>query len=162
MSGVPVKYRDIVATPLSKFAWQTAQKAMQERKGLFLVGEAGSGKTLTMAVLAREILSRGGVLRWENVADLSATLRSAVTGNALLFASTIQILKYAHHLMLDDLGAEQDKTGWFTSVLHQIIDWRYVNDLATSATVNDPSVVDARLLRRLQENAMTVELRKES
>jgi DNA replication protein DnaC len=65
----------------------------------------------------------------------------------------------ARHLILDDVGAAFDNSGWFTSILYSIVDKRMNASLPTWAAMNDAKTVDARVLRRLTENNLVVQLK---
>jgi DNA replication protein DnaC len=161
IAGVPRKMLRINDIPLAKKANAICDHAFKERKGLLLTGPSGSGKTLTLAILARRSIGSGGHVTMENIPQLADRARKVIGEGAGSMAGMIEALKRSRHLILDDLGAESDSSGWWRSVLHGILDYRYTRGLITSAGIAVPEQVGGAIMRRLQENTLAFDLKGE-
>jgi DNA replication protein DnaC len=141
------------------------EQAFAEGKGLLLSGPPGTGKTLTLARFAHELTRRGAGVAFEFVPDLvnklkfSLSNRTDVCSNRtdVSYWNRIEFLASVRHLFLDDLGAETDTTGWWTTMLHNTLDRRSTSRLFTSASINNVSRLSGAILRRLQEHCVVVQ-----
>lgn len=159
LGGVPKSMLSFHPNPIMKTVTSLAERAMHERKGLLLFGPPGVGKTLTLAFLARQIINRGGDLLFVGVGDFAQKMRNThQVSNGVVMMDEVERVCRVRHLMLDDISAAHDGTGWWTSTLFSIVDRRYKNGFCTSATVNDAEHVHGPLVRRLRETCIVVEM----
>jgi len=100
-----------------------------------LYGQTGVGKTHLAIASAWVTLGLGTPVLFYSSSELIRNLQSAVKNGNL--DTLIAQVKHAQNLVLDDLGREYT-TGWTTAVFHEIIDYRYNNnlDLRTLITTN--------------------------
>jgi DNA replication protein DnaC len=124
-------------------------------KGLLIEGPVGVGKTFAAMILLHRLLSRGASCLFVSVPDLADSLRKQTP------LATVEKMKTVQHLVLDDLGAEYDKSGWWFSILYQIVNERYSNSLPTTATCNTFKQIEPRVLRRIAETAHVVTMERE-
>lgn len=131
------------------------ETAWVKDKGLLIEGPVGVGKTFAAALLAHRLLLRGASVLFVSVPDLADSHRKQAP------LATVAQMKSVQHLILDDLGAEYDKTGWWFSILYQIVNERYSNSLPTTATCNTFKQIEPRVLRRIAETAHVVTMERE-
>lgn len=107
-------------------------KPGETKKGLYLFGQAGSGKTHLAASIGNRLVQND--VRFttapEFLLDIKRTFNIGVSSDRLLDA-----LSQAELLILDDLGSEKP-TEWVQEILFVLIDRRYVNELPTIYTSN--------------------------
>lgn len=157
---IPKRYCVIKSGEPADQANKCADAAFNERKPLVLVGPTRSGKTLTLAVAAQRLLMRSTArFLFVNASALFKEL-GVLSAQKSLCRDSEYIMSVFPHLMLDDIGSGYDKSGWQTSALYRILDTRMNNGLPTWATMNDEQAVDARVLRRLTEDALVIKLKE--
>ena len=100
---------------------------------LTLYGTTGVGKTHLATACALSIIERYQPVIFYRSADLVRELQGKINSN--LLDSTLHDIKNIENLVIDDLGREYS-TEWTLSILHEIIDYRYSNDLRTLITTN--------------------------
>ena len=105
----------------------------ESRKGLFLYGERGTGKTKLASIIANEKMRKGGVVLFSSVPDLLNDLRQSFIKNTT--AEAMQTAREAPCLVLDDLGAERI-TEWVGEQLFSLLNFRYNEGLQTIITTN--------------------------
>jgi DNA replication protein DnaC len=158
-SGLPDGYLQLRDSQQKRLALARVRIAFSERSPFALIGPTAVGKTLTLATAVRCLIEAGGSACYRSVARLQQDLRSCVeTQRMWLLEKELQFYSTVPNLMLDDIGAQHDSSGWFTSLLYRITDNRMSEGRATWSAMNDETGVDARLLRRLTENALVVKL----
>jgi DNA replication protein DnaC len=156
--GLPAVFHTLRDTDVVKRAEACMSAAVTKRKPIVLIGPVASGKSLTLAVAVHNLMRRRTTsCAFVNVADLYARLSRPMRSGSVVDTVVDHYMKIPH-LMLDDLGSGYDKSGWFTTVLYRIVDARMCNELHTWASLNDEAAVDARVLRRVTENALVVQL----
>lgn len=153
-SGLPNGFLALTPGAQTAGAERTVAQAFREQLGLHLVGDSGKGKTLTLAVLAKQLIRLGVPVAFINVPQFSAWLRA----NPDRQEEQRLRLMGVRHLILDDMGAEYDKTGWWGAWLLAVADARYGARRATSSSCNCVTGIETRVLRRVTEFALTVEL----
>ena len=155
-SLIPDRYLEIEESLYAPLAKTTAASAFKQNKPLCLHGPPGTGKTLTLAIFT-QLLNRHGVfVQFFHYGHLASRLRAR---NEELPAFR-ELLSTVPHLVLDDVGVETDKTGWWTSWIGDIINLRYNKRMPVSSTMNDLTSVDQRICRRLCEDATVIETKE--
>lgn len=149
--GVPDKYLTIRDSPLASKRRAMVQLVFQQQQPIFLQGAVSSGKTLALAILARELVMRNTPILYLHCAKTADHLR----GNNDAIARYTTLCQQAGHLLLDDVGTENDKTGWWAAWLGNIVNCRFDDRRPTSGSTNmDIHRLEARLARRLTEGAL--------
>lgn len=151
---IPDRFFDIRPGKYLQRAEPIVAKAIKQHLPICLPGIAGTGKTLTLALYAQAIMRRGMSVRFYHYGDLADKLRQ---NNSLMGAYQEEML-LTPHLILDDVGSENDKTGWWTGWMGAIINQRYNKQQPVSSSMNDPAALDQRICRRLREDALVVEM----
>ena len=145
-----------------------AKKAAIERSNIILAGRAGVGKTHLAVAIANYIMKEEGrQARFRLVNELLDELRQAAR-YASDYIYVINGFKMTPCLILDDLGKEKT-TDAGLDYLHQIIDYRYRNELQTIVTTNALSIEElgswgnanfiTPMVSRLLENGVWVSIR---
>ena len=123
----------------------------ESRRGLFLYGPTGTGKTKLAAIIANEKTGRGQQVLFSSMPDFLADLRGSFAKK-----NTAEVMKAALEvpcLILDDLGAER-MTLWVGEQLFCLLNHRYNEGLQTIITSNyDPESIAARLVCRDDDGA---------
>ena len=145
-----------------------AKKAAIEHSNIILAGRAGVGKTHLAVAIANYIMrEEGRQARFRLVNELLDELRQAAR-YASDYLYVINGFKMTPCLILDDLGKEKT-TDAGLDYLHQIIDYRYRNELQTIVTTNALSVEELSswgnanfitpMISRLLENGVWVSIK---
>ena len=127
-------------------AVEAAKWSLQEgnKRGLFLYGKTGTGKTKLAAVIANEKTGRGEQVLFSSVPDFLADIRASYGKNAN--AETMELARDIPCLILDDLGAEK-LTDWVGEQLFCLLNHRYNEGLQTIITSNyEPETIMSRLV----------------
>lgn len=154
-ADLPKMHTTFRDTPAYAKAKGLVDTALDTQSPLFLHGSVATGKTLTLVLLATKLVQCYNIISFIQCAKFSTWLRMNPESHNSMFAK----LTTVNHLFLDDIGTEHDKTGWWTSWVDGIVDYRYSNMLPTSASTNVPDKLDARVVRRLTETCIKVEIR---
>jgi DNA replication protein DnaC len=133
-----------------KLALSQATQFSRELKGwLLLMGSYGTGKTHLAAAIANFAVDVGVPTLFLTVPDLLDWLRFAYDSPESTFEQRFDEIRNINLLVLDDLGT-QNTTPWAQEKLFQIINHRYVNQLATIITSNQQlAEIDGRIRSRL-------------
>ena len=145
-----------------------AKKAAIEHSNIILAGRAGVGKTHLAVAIANYIMKEEGrQARFRLVNELLDELRQAAR-YASDYLYVINGFKMIPCLILDDLGKEKT-TDAGLDYLHQIIDYRYRNELQTIVTTNALTVEElgswgnanfiTPMVSRLLENGVWISIR---
>lgn len=131
------------------------------RKGLYLYGLAGSGKTHLAAAIANRLILKARP-RFITVPELLLEIKKTY-GNSHGDDELIDKLSYTKLLILDDLGSEKP-TEWVQETLFVILDRRYTHYLPTIFTSNFSldqikERLGYRIASRIAEMTEVVELR---
>ena len=132
-------------TPDNEAAVEAAKWSLQagNRRGLFLYGTPGTGKTKLAAVIANEKAGRGEQVLFSSVPDFLADIRASYGKNTT--AETMDLARDIACLILDDLGAER-LNEWVGEQLFCLLNHRYNEGLQTIITSNyEPETITIRL-----------------
>ena len=126
---------------------------LQTHKGwLLLEGGYGCGKTHLAAAIANDAVNHGVPTLFITVPDLLDSLRFAYADPETTFEQRFEEIRNASLLILDDFGTH-NATGWAQEKLFQIINYRYINKLATVITTNLMlDEIEGRIRSRLQDD----------
>jgi len=129
-------------------------------QGLYLHGPTGTGKTLlSCAVLNELVRLYQAPIRYAKISrDVLGKLRASFNPNSEIYGEGRKIeeeLATVDALVIDDFGVHRE-SDWVNSVLYDLIDARYENNLLTIITSNDPldsirSIFHGRVYSRIRE-----------
>ena len=119
-------------------------------KGLFLVGDVGSGKTHIAVAILKELIVRGFTGLYYNVVDLLKDIRATMSNDFELSEyALLDITCNVDVLILDDMGAEKT-SDWVLDRIYHIINKRYENQVTTIVTSNfNYDGLEARVMKRI-------------
>ncbi len=127
--------------------------------GLYLRGGTGAGKTLVSCAILNEIIRfHKAPVRYAKISrDILSKLRASFNPNSDIYGEGFRIeeeLGSVAALVIDDFGSHRE-TNWVQSVLYDLIDRRYENNLLTIITSNEPmsfwkDTAGGRIYSRLQ------------
>lgn len=125
----------------------------KKKEGFLVTGHSGAGKTHFLCAYARYLVYHQVSVKFVNFPSMMVELK----GN--FDSDIIKQCIDAEHLMIDDLGAEK-QSEWQYEQLYHIINTRYNEMLPFSVSLNGKveDVSDLRIVRRLTESCVTVEL----
>ena len=137
LANLPHQHPDDITRTFSRFrkreGTEDAIRAAQEisvKQGpriLFLLGDAGTGKTHLAEAIGREWLHAGGTCRYDFVPDLLAELRSTYDDNSSSTVSEKMNWRNTRGLLiLDDIG-QGNPSEWVQEKLTALVDHRYRN-----------------------------------
>ncbi|MDR3190733.1 MAG: primosomal protein DnaI [Lactobacillaceae bacterium] len=107
------------------------------QRGLYLHGTYGIGKTYLMGAMANQLVRDGISVTMVHYPTLATEIKNSISDKNVNLADRINLLKNAQVLVIDDIGAETDKSGWIRDdVLGVVLDYRMQNELATFFTSN--------------------------
>ena len=116
---------------------------------LLLHGPYGCGKTHLAAAIANFAVNLGVPTLFLTVPDLLDTLRFTYDDPETSFESRFEQIRSSPLLVLDDFGT-QNTTAWAQEKLFQILNYRYINRLATVITTNlELTEIEGRMRSRL-------------
>lgn len=111
-----------------------AMKASENRTSLILAGKPGTGKTHLAAAIALRAMEQGRQAIFRLVSAMLDEIQATIRDNGD-YDGLMRQFKSVPCLVLDDLGHE-NMTPARASYLHQIIDYRYCENLQTIVTTN--------------------------
>ncbi len=119
---------------------------------LLLLGRFGCGKTHLAAAIANKAVSLGIETLFLTVPDLLDWLRFSYSDDSSTsFEERFEHIRDVPLLVLDDFGT-QNATAWAQEKLFQILNYRYINHLATVITSNNPlNSFEGRIRSRLMD-----------
>jgi DNA replication protein DnaC len=160
---VPKRYRDCRFSTFDAYTSKLARKVsvleqlVGERRGMFIFGPVGSGKThVAVAALAAYVLA-GARCKFLGVAEFVHSVQSAY-GNP---KDIVRELLECHCVLIDDLGAER-ATEASRSAMFYLVDQLYSARKKVIVTSNmipkDVHAFEPRIMSRLIEMCALVEL----
>ncbi len=118
------------------YAMLAAILLKKSRKGLYIYGDLGVGKTYLCIALANSLVKQGEKVAFVKVADFFYAIRNTIYNNPDLAQRHISAIKKADYLFLDDIGSESVSEFIRDDVLLGILEYRLENDLVTIFTSN--------------------------
>lgn len=106
------------------------------KKGLYVVGNMGVGKTYMMIALANSLVNDGKSVCFVKASNFINDMRRLVASNDEQYNSIIDSLKKCDYLFIDDIGSESVSSFSRDDVLFIILDYRMENGLMTCFTSN--------------------------
>lgn len=152
-----MRYKDASLEQLNKEILEAREQAITEKKGIFIYGDTGTGKTHSLHALAK---GKGVV---DNFTILLCEFRDYMQKG--YYFEKIREYTNQDYLFIDDIGAE--KTSDFViEFLYILINKRYENMkrtvLATNLSISDfQERYGDRIVSRLMEMCIFVELKGE-
>lgn len=111
-------------------------KSQNQRKGLFLYGSPGSGKTHLACAITNKIITENlGSVKFIQTIDLLLEIKRAFNSQEITELDIIEKYTSATYLVLDDIGVEK-RSDWTFTVFYKIINDRYISNLPTIITSN--------------------------
>jgi len=111
-------------------------KNQNQRKGLFLYGPPGSGKTHLVCAITNKIITENlGSVKFIQTIDLLLEIKRAFNSQEITELDIIEKYTSATYLVLDDIGVEK-RSDWTFTVFYKIINDRYISNLPTIITSN--------------------------
>lgn len=106
------------------------------KKGLFLYGSMGSGKTYAVCAIANELAKRGIGCAVVYFPELIAQIKEGFNANENNNVASVEKLKNVPVLMLDDIGSESVTSWMRDEILGRILNHRMNHELPTFFTSN--------------------------
>ena len=106
------------------------------KKGLFLYGSMGSGKTYALCAIANELAKRGIGCAIVYFPELIAQIKASFSVEANSGSAIVEKLKDVPVLMLDDIGSESVTSWMRDEILGRILNHRMMYELSTFFTSN--------------------------
>ena len=108
----------------------------KREKGLYICGDMGVGKTYLSIALANSLARNNEKVAFVKVTDFFNTMRSYYGSSPEMIDKTVNKLKNADYLILDDIGAESVSEFVRDDILLRILDYRMENKKTTIFTSN--------------------------
>lgn len=122
------------STPETRNAKLEAMNASEEQSCLIIAGKPGTGKTHLAVAIAVRAMEQGRQAIFRLVSSMLDEIQNVIKENGD-YDGLMKTFKTVPCLVLDDLGHE-NMTAARASYLHQIIDYRYSENLQTIVTTN--------------------------
>lgn len=108
----------------------------KEKKGLYLHGSFGSGKTYIVAALLNEFAKKNYKTVLMYYPEMLNKLKSTFDNTNESFSEMLETIKKCDFLLIDDIGAESVSTWSRDEILGTILQYRMENKLTTFFTSN--------------------------
>jgi len=162
---IPKRYRDCSKDDIPKEVAEKINKALEEGKGLFFYGQAGTGKTHIMyAILKEFITKRINSFSFVDMPFLSIKIKNYIKEDTDPIEN-VRIYTRPDYLFIDDLGVEK-MTDFLFENLYLIIDTRY-KDLKQCFISSNYSIkeisenINDRIASRISEMCEIIHLKGE-
>lgn len=157
-----------LASNAKNVAYDIVSKFPDVRKGLFLWGNPGTGKTLLSSIILTELIIRHAIEgRFIKISRTFFNKLRATFAEGSATYGTAQEIEYelenADVLVVDDFGVQRDSP-WEQETLYNLVDARYEAEKFTIFTSNvDPhralsEIAGGRVLSRIKEMCTILEL----
>lgn len=162
-SVIPRRYRGVsfdrppvteidqsVVRPIREWVASLEQN-LEEGRGLWLMGDTGTGKTTLAMLVSKEILKRGHSAAIYSLPKLLARIRSTYDAERgeESYVDFFERLCEVDMLHLEDLGTEK-RTEWVLEQLYALINERYERERSIMVTTNlDQSKLEEQLGERI-------------
>lgn len=103
----------------------------KRNKGLFISGELGTGKSYNCTALANSLVKKGKRVAYVKASSFFNDLKSLYSNTNEGIDSTINKIKHADYLFLDDLGSEAVSEFVRDDILFRVLDYRMENKKTT-------------------------------
>ena len=117
-----------------EYAKNVVEGEKKNKKGLYMYGNFGSGKTYFLSALANDLAQKDIKSIVVFMPDLSRNLKNAINENSL--ESRVNLLKEVDVLMLDDLGGEMISSWLRDEIIAPVIQYRMLHDKPIYITSN--------------------------
>ncbi|MBQ6560170.1 MAG: ATP-binding protein [Erysipelotrichaceae bacterium] len=108
----------------------------KSHKGLYIYGDLGVGKTYLCVALANSLVKNNEKVAFVKVSDFFYEIRNNIYSNPEIAQKSINALKKADYLFLDDIGSESVSEFIRDDILLGILEYRLENQLLTVFTSN--------------------------
>lgn len=108
------------------------------KKGLYIYGDLGVGKTFLSIAFINEIAQNGKKGAFVKVNDFINKMRTLLINDRKAYDDILDDIKKVSYLILDDIGTESVSAYSRDDLLFNILDYRMENDLLTIFTSNLP------------------------
>jgi len=108
----------------------------KRKKGLYIYGNLGVGKTYMCIALANSLVKKGEKVAFIKSSYFVNEMRKAVASNNDEYETIIKSIKKVKYLFIDDIGSESVSTFTRDDLLFNILDYRMENKLTTCFTSN--------------------------
>ena len=162
------KSRDKLSDEARKIAYDIVHRFPDVKKGLFLWGNPGTGKTLLATIILTELIRHNAIEG--RFIKISRTffnrLKATFVEGSESYGESSKIEKELSEvdvLVVDDFGVQRDSP-WEQETLYNLVDARYEAEKFTIFTSNnDPAkafrdLSQGRILSRIREMCMIIEL----
>lgn len=159
---IPPRFHNVnYETDVSEIIKSTCAAQLKLKKGLFLVGETGVGKTHIAYAIAKELVEEGHKVRFYNTSEFLDILRDEFNAPDEERGLFKEIMDYDGVLFFDDIGAEKP-SAWAVERLYLIINKKYEQVRPMFFTTNCSKdnlvkILGDRIVSRITE--MTVQIR---
>ena len=135
--SVPARYEKAVYEDVPKDIRNKFEAMKETRKGLYIHGAVGSGKTHIAYALFRWCIPNAGAYgRFWNTTELLRDIRLDFNRDRYdKHRAEEELMKFKGVLFLDDIGAEKD-SDWATETFYMVINKRYNDRLPMVFTSN--------------------------
>jgi DNA replication protein DnaC len=111
------------------------EKNLGEGKGLWFLGDVGTGKTTLAMLVSKTALERGHSVAIYSMPKLLARIRQTYDGDGDSYTAFFDRLTSVDLLHIDDVGAER-QTEWVIEQLYSIVNERYESERSITFTTN--------------------------
>lgn len=137
---IPERYKNVKWEDVPKKLQAYVSKMRETRKGLYIHGTVGSGKTHLMYAIGRHMEDQTTIgcvrVRVYNCTELLQDIRHDFGADPYSRKHTLEnILEFKGLLMIDDIGSEK-LSDWVLETFYSIVNKRYEDMLPTVFTSN--------------------------
>ena len=128
LERLPPRYID--ADVLNLDLREKLNKAVKNKKGVYLYGQAGTGKTYILYAMLKYMRAYGLMCTLWNLPEKLARLKSFYSKDGSGEDGITDEIQINNYLFIDDFGAEK-VTEWNSEIMYRLINYRYENMLQT-------------------------------